>query len=268
MLFHWPPLGVHHLGHSAASFLGCHCSSARFVPLYPSLTLLQTPGFSFERCLSSDNVFTISLELLSACHDNYITVDPQVPILSYPTSLLAEPTSQDGYRIIPFEGFPNTRLLDRFGSLPASGRFWHSSLSWTLAVRLAGCDARFDGVSAIKARDLLEELTFDLNHSIPQTSEWLTPTTQEAVRALLWARLSVQASVWEECEPSPPSPSRSSISTSSDGADSVFDRAEPPAHRRQSSLLINFFWFVIHSWWSFIYYIWTQLCEPRRRSVD
>jgi hypothetical protein len=137
-----------------------------------------------------------------------------------------------------------------------------------LAVRLAGCDARFDGVSAIKARDLLEELTFDLNHSIPQTSEWLTRTAQEAVRALLWARFSVQASVWEDCEPSPPSPSRSSISTSFDGVDPALDPAELLAHRRQSSLLTNFFWFVVHSGWSFIYYVWTQLCGPRRRSLD
>ncbi|KAJ6521862.1 hypothetical protein B0H19DRAFT_1203333 [Mycena capillaripes] len=86
------------------------------------------PSFSREQCHSLENVFTISHDLLEAYHCNQITVDPQ-----------------DGYRVIVFQEFPHLVLLDRLASPPSSGRFWRAGLCWTLAVRLAGCDARFDG---------------------------------------------------------------------------------------------------------------------------
>ncbi|KAJ7121891.1 hypothetical protein C8R43DRAFT_1033305 [Mycena crocata] len=210
------------------------------------------PGFPLKRCLSADNVFTISSDLLSAYNDNLIAVDPQ-----------------DGYHIIFFGHFPGTPLLQRLGSPPSSGRFWHSSLRWTLAVRFAGCDARFDGVSAGKARDLLEELSFDWNRTIPQGSEWSDPVAQEAIRTLFWARFGAQASlpVWDESEGTPPSPSLS-ISTSSDGLDSFSGRAQPPADHRRSSVLTTFFWLFVHRWWIFLNYVWTQVGGLRRRGVD
>ncbi|KAJ6629651.1 hypothetical protein B0H10DRAFT_2208611 [Mycena sp. CBHHK59/15] len=97
-----------------------------------------------------------SLSLSATC--NCIAVDPQ-----------------DGYRIVVFDKFPHICLLDRLCSLPSTGRFWHVSLFWTLAVRFAWCDTRFDGVSAIEARERLEELSFDGNPAILQSSEWYDP---------------------------------------------------------------------------------------------
>ncbi|KAJ7853029.1 hypothetical protein B0H14DRAFT_2758962 [Mycena olivaceomarginata] len=44
------------------------------------------PTFSREQCISVDNVFTISSELLEAYHDNRITVDPQVKTSLYSAS--------------------------------------------------------------------------------------------------------------------------------------------------------------------------------------
>jgi hypothetical protein len=138
-----------------------------------------------------------------------------------------------------------------------------------LAVRFAGCDARFDGVSAGKARDLLEELGFDWNRTIPQGSEWSDPVAQEAIRTLFWARFGAQASlpVWDESEGTPPSPSRS-ISTSSDGLDSFSNRAQPPADHRRSSVLTTFFWLFVHRWWIFLNCVWTQVGGLWRRAVD
>ncbi|KAJ7871096.1 hypothetical protein B0H13DRAFT_2350041 [Mycena leptocephala] len=120
-------------------------------PLLP--VLLPFPStFSREQCISVDNVFAISSDLLEAYHDNRITIDPQ-----------------DGYRIVVFAEFP------------------HLS---TLAVRLTGCDAAFDGVSALEAGELLDELTWDSdqNHMIPQGSKWSTSAGQEAIRTFFWAR--------------------------------------------------------------------------------
>ncbi|KAF7334849.1 hypothetical protein MSAN_02361200 [Mycena sanguinolenta] len=153
----------------------------------PLLSRAVSPStFSREQCISADNVFTISVDLLEAYHDNCITIDPQ-----------------DGYRIVVFEESSHVSVLDRLGSPPSSGRFWRASLCWTLAVRLAGCDAGFDGVSALEARELLDELIDDQNHMIPQGSKWSTSPGQEAVRAFLWARLDNLVPP-RECERTPP----------------------------------------------------------------
>ncbi|KAF7335872.1 hypothetical protein MSAN_02324000 [Mycena sanguinolenta] len=206
---------------------------------------ITSPGWPLERCLSLDNVFTISSDLLDAYYDNRITVDPQ-----------------DGYRIVLFDDFPNT--LNRLGSAPSSGRFWHFSLSWTLAVRFAGCDARFDGVSANKARELLEELSFGRSHTLPQSSEWLNLVAQEAMRTLLWARLNTQASLamWE-CEDAQLPPSHTSTLNSSDGFEIVPDAAELHSDRHQS-----FVWFFFHKWCILVHYMWTLVFGPRRRALD
>ncbi|KAJ7838527.1 hypothetical protein B0H14DRAFT_3700086 [Mycena olivaceomarginata] len=165
----------------------------------PLLSGAVTPlPFSLECCLSPDNVFTISSDLLKAYHDNRITVDPQ-----------------------------------------------------TLAVRLAGCDVRFDGVSAIQARELLDELTWDGNHTVPQSSEWSTSTEQEAIRTFFWARAGAPASrqEWEERERTPPLSPSHFISSSSDGVDPVSDNTAS----RQNSARTNFFWLLFERWWIFIY---------------
>ncbi|KAJ7692489.1 hypothetical protein B0H14DRAFT_3046357, partial [Mycena olivaceomarginata] len=48
----------------------------------PFLALAVTPpGFSLESCLSSNNVFTILPELLTAYQNNFIAVDPQAQLL-------------------------------------------------------------------------------------------------------------------------------------------------------------------------------------------
>ncbi|KAJ7315216.1 hypothetical protein DFH08DRAFT_942976 [Mycena albidolilacea] len=151
------------------------------------------PTFSREQCISVDNVFTISSDLLTVYHDNRITIDPQ-----------------DGYRIVVFEEFPHVSLLDRLGSPPSSGRFWRASLCWTLAVRFAGCDAGFDGVSAFAARELLDELTWDQN-MIPQGPEWSTSAGQEAIRTFFWARTGTSALPQERTPP--PSPSHCILSS-------------------------------------------------------
>jgi hypothetical protein len=59
-----------------------------------------------------------------------------------------------------------------------------------LTIRLAGCDVAFDGVSALEAGELLDELTWDSdqNHMIPQGSKWSTSAGQEAIRTFFWAR--------------------------------------------------------------------------------
>ncbi|KAJ7019963.1 hypothetical protein C8F04DRAFT_1275672 [Mycena alexandri] len=161
----------------------------------PLLSRAVAPStFSREHCISIDNVFTISSDLLEAYHDNRITIDPQ-----------------DGYRIVVFEEFPYVSLLDRLDSPPSSGRFWRASLCWTLAVRFAGCDAGFDGVSALEARELLDELTWDQN-MIPQGPEWSTSAGQEAIRTFFWARTGGSALSREHTPP--PSPSRCILSSS------------------------------------------------------
>ncbi|KAJ7771320.1 hypothetical protein DFH07DRAFT_999485 [Mycena maculata] len=168
----------------------------------PLLSRAVAPSiFPREQCISVDNVSTISSDLLETYHDNRITSDPQ-----------------DGYRIVVVEEFPHISLLDRLGSLPSSGRFWRASLCWVLAVRLAGCDAGSDGVSALEARGLLDELTWDQNRMIPQGPKWSTPAGQEAIRTFFWARTGDTA-LWEECTP-PLSPLHS-ITSSSDEVDSV-----------------------------------------------
>jgi hypothetical protein len=157
---------------------------------------------------------------------------------------------------VVFDTFQHVHLLDRLCSLPSTRRFWPASLSWTLAVRFVGCDARFDGVSAIEARNRLEELTVDLNHAVPPTTVWQTLPAQEAVRALFWAHISAQASVWRQRETSL---SRAPISTSSDGADSVSDR--PPAERPPSSPLAHFVWLIFHNWYMFMHDMWIRVCR-------
>ncbi|KAJ7818617.1 hypothetical protein B0H14DRAFT_3876953 [Mycena olivaceomarginata] len=121
----------------------------------------------------------------------------------------------------------------------------------TLAVRLAGCDVRFDGVSAIQARELLDELTWDGNHTVPQSSEWSTSTEQEAIRTFFWARAGAPASrqEWEERERTPPLSPSHFISSSSDGVDPVSDNTAS----RQNSARTNFFWLLFERWWIFIY---------------
>ncbi|KAF7373683.1 hypothetical protein MSAN_00579300 [Mycena sanguinolenta] len=214
-------------------------------PLLSRWVTVPYPGWPLERCLSVDNVFTISSDLLGAYHDNRITADPQ-----------------DGYRIVLFDDFPNT--LTHLGSAPSSGRFWHSSLSWTLAVRFPGCDARFDGVSANKARDLLEEFSLGSSHTLPQSSERPNLVAQEAMRTFLWKRLNTQAALamWES-EDAQLSPSHSSTLNSSEGFEIVPDAAELHSDRHQS-----FIWFFFHKWCILVHYIWTLVCGPRRRALD
>ena len=47
-------------------------------PRCAHVNCFQPPAFTLERCLSLDNVFTISSDLLEAYHDKRIAVDPQV----------------------------------------------------------------------------------------------------------------------------------------------------------------------------------------------
>ncbi|KAJ6613021.1 hypothetical protein B0H10DRAFT_2222589 [Mycena sp. CBHHK59/15] len=180
--------------------------------------------------LVSFTIYALLLGLSLSTTCNCIAVDPQ-----------------DGYRIVVFD-----------------------NLFWTLAVRFAWCDARFDGVSAMEAREHLEELSFDGNPAILQSSEWSDPVTEEAIRTFFWARAVQQAShpTWEDCEPPPLSPLHSSILNSSDGVDSVSDRAEPPTERHHSSLPIDFFRLVIQRWRLSIYYMWAHISGPWRCSVD
>ncbi|KAF8178621.1 hypothetical protein K438DRAFT_1268518 [Mycena galopus ATCC 62051] len=147
----------------------------------PLLSGAVTPPttFSREQCVSVDNVFTISADLLDAYNNNHITVDPL-----------------DGYRIIVYEDFSRLALLDHLRSPPSSVRFWHASLCWTLAVRLTGCDARFDGVSSSEARDLLDELTWDHPSGIPRGPKWSTSAGQEAIRTFLWVRSATMSLEW------------------------------------------------------------------------
>lgn len=72
------------------------------------------------------------------------------------------------------------RLPNRLRSTPTSGRFWHASLSWTLGVRLAGCDLG-PGVSH-KASTLLDGPLYEGTSTMPQGPKWSTPAGQEAVR--------------------------------------------------------------------------------------
>ncbi|KAJ7806404.1 hypothetical protein B0H14DRAFT_2875662 [Mycena olivaceomarginata] len=130
---------------------------------------VSPPTFSLEQCLCVDNVFTISSDLLQAYHANQIAVDPQ-----------------DGYRLVVFGEFSAVTFLTRLRSMPTSGRFWHASLSWTLAVRVAGCDLGLQINS--KASNLLEELTSDGVNMIPQGPDWATPAGQEALRVFFWVR--------------------------------------------------------------------------------
>ncbi|KAJ7194465.1 hypothetical protein GGX14DRAFT_546077 [Mycena pura] len=138
--------------------------------------------------------------------------------------------------------FPQVTPLDHLGSPPSSGRFcqWHASLCWTLAVRLAGCDAHFDGVSAIEARELLDEPTWDWNNMISQGPRWSTSAGQEAIRAFFWARASGPAPLrqWEYTPPPSPSPS---ISSSSGVVDLVPDNEGQHAER-ENSVRIKFIW--------------------------
>ncbi|KAJ7871119.1 hypothetical protein B0H13DRAFT_2555641 [Mycena leptocephala] len=121
-------------------------------PLLPML--LPSPStFSREQCISVDNVFTISSDLLEAYHDNRITIDPQ-----------------DGYRIVVFVEFPHlsVSLLDRLGSSPSSGRAPACAEHWLSTSLVA--------------------MPHSMNHMIPQGSKWSTPAGQEAIRTFFWAR--------------------------------------------------------------------------------
>ncbi|KAJ7190847.1 hypothetical protein GGX14DRAFT_579440 [Mycena pura] len=212
------------------------------------------PTFSREQCISVDNVFTISSDLLEAYHDNRITVDPQ-----------------DGYRIVVFEKFRHNYLLDRLISSPSSGRFWHASLCWTLAVRLAGCDAGFDGVSALEARELLDELTWDQTDMLPHGPKWSTPAAQEAIRTFFWARAGGPAPLreWENWEHTSPPSSPRSISSSSGlvPGDPALDR-EGQHGESQIFIRTKFIWLVFYRWWIFLYHMFAQICRLRGRSAE
>ncbi|KAJ7082552.1 hypothetical protein C8R44DRAFT_822852 [Mycena epipterygia] len=212
---------------------------------------INIPSFSREQCLSLENVFTISSDLLHAYQDNRITVDPQ-----------------DGYRVVVFEEFPHVALLDRLATPPSSGRFWHASLCWTLAVRLAGCDARFDGVSMPEAEELLDELASEQSHMIPHGPKWSTAAGQEAIRAFFWARAGGPAPPreWEEWEQSPPLSPTHSSSNSSDKVNPVAVLEEQHAGS-QNSIGTKLVRLLFYRWWIFIYYMLVQICRPRRRSV-
>ncbi|KAF8209675.1 hypothetical protein K438DRAFT_1810189 [Mycena galopus ATCC 62051] len=205
------------------------------------------PTFSREQCISVDNVFTISSDLLEAYHDNRITSDPQ-----------------DGYRIVVFEEFTHVSLLDRLGSSPSSGRFWRASLCWTLAVRLAGCDAGFDGVSALEARELLDELTWDQNPMIPQGSKWSTAAGQEAIRTFFWARAggSAMAREWEEWERTPPPSSSRSILSSSDEIYPI-SVSEDQQAGSENFAGIKLIWLVFYRFWIFMYHMCSQVYSSR-----
>ncbi|KAF8178627.1 hypothetical protein K438DRAFT_1268576 [Mycena galopus ATCC 62051] len=217
----------------------------------PLLSCAVTPPttFSREQCVSVDNVFTIIPDLLEAYHENRITVDPQ-----------------DGYHIVVFEDFPRISLLDCLSSPPSSGRFWHASLSWTLAVCLAGCDAAFDGVSSLEARDLLDELLWDDTSTIPQGPRWSTCAGQEAIRTFLWARSDGSAVLreWEECTPPlPPSHSVSSSSEGNSGSDSDDQQAGS-----EPLVTMKLIWLVIYRFWLILYHLCVRNYSSRRRMVD
>ncbi|KAJ7192132.1 hypothetical protein GGX14DRAFT_578439 [Mycena pura] len=181
------------------------------------------PTFPRVRCISADNVFTISPDLLEAYYDNRIAVDPQ-----------------DEYRIVTFEKFSDVALLDRLAFRPCSGRFWHSSLCWTLGVRIASCDARFDGVSTGQAEELLDELNY-MNHMIPQSPRWSTPAGQEAIRAFFWARTGALAAPqeWEEPE--------HNLSLSLPSSDEV----APIVPVSREVQVTEKLWLISYGWWIF-----------------
>ncbi|KAJ7697312.1 hypothetical protein B0H14DRAFT_794594 [Mycena olivaceomarginata] len=130
---------------------------------------VSPPAFALEQCLCLDNVFTISSDLLQAYQSNRIAADPQ-----------------DGYRIVAFGELCCLPFLDRLRSLPASGRFWHASLTWTLSVRFTGCDIGFRDTPV--ADRFIEELSWDGARMIPEGSQWSTAAGKEAIRTFLWAR--------------------------------------------------------------------------------
>ncbi|KAJ7648092.1 hypothetical protein FB45DRAFT_895226 [Roridomyces roridus] len=127
--------------------------------IYPALA----PVVSLPQCgvHHVDNVLTISPLLLQAYYENLITVDPQ-----------------DQYRIVAFKKLADISLLERLSSPPSSGRFWHSSLCWTLATR-------FDGPSKKKAERLTDDL---LEGDECPPSEKDTVLGREALRAVHWRR--------------------------------------------------------------------------------
>ncbi|KAJ6503220.1 hypothetical protein C8R47DRAFT_1210494 [Mycena vitilis] len=186
------------------------------------------PGFSREQCHSLENVFTISPSIVKAYHQNLITVDPQ-----------------DAHRVVVFKHLPDVKVLERLASPPSSGRFWHASLCWTLAVRLAGCDARFDGRTATEAEELYDELTFEHGDGIPLGPRWSTAAGQEAIRAFFWGRSEGPSAPWqwEEWD----------VSSSSDG--------EQHSWARTSTTLQLLF----SGWWSVAHYMFALIFRSRRR---
>ncbi|KAJ7799936.1 hypothetical protein B0H14DRAFT_2901720 [Mycena olivaceomarginata] len=197
--------------------------------LPPLLSRAVHPSISIERCISPENVFTISEGLLEAYRSNQITVDPQ-----------------DGYRVVAFDAFPGIRFLDSLNSPPSSRRFWRASLSWTLAARFAGCDAGKQG-GAARARRLLEELELD---STLQGPEWSTPGGQEALRVFFWYRTGT-----EGCElTSPPSQSHS-VSSSSSLMDGLFKWEEEHIGMR------NMVRITLISWLICIYRVYLQILK-------
>jgi hypothetical protein len=164
-------------------------------------------------------------------------------------------TPQDGYRLVVFGGFPGVNLLNRLRSTPTSGRFWHASLSWTLAVRFAGCDLGLRVSS--KASDLLEELGSDGAHMIPQGSKWSTPAGQEAIRTFFWARAgcplpSRQGEMWDK----PPASPSGSTSSSSDAAAS--DRSDRDAQNSVPGHITS--WFLFSPWWILLFICFARIC--------
>ncbi|KAJ6600230.1 hypothetical protein B0H10DRAFT_2083419 [Mycena sp. CBHHK59/15] len=204
---------------------------------------VSPPAFSLEQCLCLDNVFTISLDLLRVYQNNRIAVD-----------------SQDGYRIVTFGESGDLTLLDRLGSLPTSGRFWHASLAWTLCVRFAGCDVGF-GATPITDH-LLEELSSGGTHMIPQEAKWTTVAGQEAIRTFFWARSGcLLPSPEEETWGTPPASPSDSTSSSSDAATSdLSDRDDARVVFRNPISGPNIFWVLFPAWWILLLIYFARIC--------
>ncbi|KAJ6468725.1 hypothetical protein C8R45DRAFT_1017437 [Mycena sanguinolenta] len=201
------------------------------------------PTFSLEQCLCFDNVFTISPDLLQAYQDNQIAVDPQ-----------------DKYRVVVFGDFSGITLLNRLRSAPSSSRFWHASLSWTLAVRFAGCDLG-PRISS-ETRDLFEELCADGAHTIPQEKKWTTPAGEEAIRVYFWVRSGCPLPSQQilTCDNPPASPSGSNSSSSDTAVSDLCDTDD--AHGLSHSPISShpIFWVLFPAWWIFVLVYLARIC--------
>jgi hypothetical protein len=167
--------------------------------------------------------------------------------------------SQDEYRVVVFGEFSGIALLNRLRSAPTSGRFWHASLSWTLAVRFAGCD--LGPRIRSEASDLFEELCADGAHMVPQEKRWTTPAGEEAIRVYFWVRAgcplpSQQIETWDTPPVSPSGPT----STSSDGAASdISDRDDAHVLSHHPISFHTIFWVLFPAWWILLIYF-ARMC--------